>query len=167
MHFDRLKRREFLTLIGGTAAWPLQAQAQQAALPVIGFLDVRSADAMSSRLRAFRLGLKDTGYVEGENVAFSYHFAENQTDRLPELAADLVRRQVAVIAATAGNAAFAAKARHETEFNRVFCNQEPRPTRWQPDGHQSVHRRVGGKAAGTPARAGAPSCSRCCDGTLG
>ena len=63
MHFDRLKRREFLTLIGGTAAWPLQAQAQQAALPVIGFLDVRSADAMSSRLRAFRLGLKDTGYV--------------------------------------------------------------------------------------------------------
>jgi putative tryptophan/tyrosine transport system substrate-binding protein len=77
---------------------------------VIGFLDVRSADAMSSRLRAFRLGLKDTGYVEGENVAFTYHFAENQTDRLPELAADLVRRQVAVIAATAGNAAFAAKA---------------------------------------------------------
>ena len=65
---------------------------------------------MSSRLRAFRLGLKDTGYVEGENVAFTYHFAENQTDRLPELAADLVRRQVAVIAATAGNAAFAAKA---------------------------------------------------------
>ena len=82
-------RREFIVTLSGAASWPLAARAQQSALPVIGFLDVRSADAMSGRLRVFRQGLKDTGYVEGENVSFSYHFAENQTDRLPELAADL------------------------------------------------------------------------------
>jgi putative tryptophan/tyrosine transport system substrate-binding protein len=73
-----MQRRRFISLLGAAATWPLATRAQQAALPVIGFLDVRSADAMSSRLRAFRLGL-DTGYVEGENVAFTYHFAENQT----------------------------------------------------------------------------------------
>src|SRR6516162_11107706 len=110
MQFDQLKRREFISLLAGGAAWPLAARAQQPAMPVIGFLDSRPVDAMSARLQAFRQGLKDNGYVEGENVAIVYRLADNQTDRLPELAADLARRRVAVIATAGPPSTFAAKA---------------------------------------------------------
>src|SRR4051794_35219588 len=105
-----MRRREFVSLFGLAAvAWPLSTRAQQA-MPVIGFLDPRSPDALADRLRGFRQGLKDAGFAEGQNAAIEYRWAENQTDRLPE-AADLVRRQVAVIVTPGGLAsAMAAKA---------------------------------------------------------
>ena len=106
-----MRRREFLGVLGAAAvAWPLAARAQQPTMPVIGFLHPTSPDAFPDRLRGFRQGLKDTGHVEGENVMISYRFAENQIDRLPAMAREFVRSQVAVIAAANGPAALAAKA---------------------------------------------------------
>ncbi len=104
-----MERREFIALIGGAAAWPLVASAQQAAVPVIGLLVSRGADDDPYLLTAFRQGLKDVGYVEGQNVATEYRFAEGHYDRLPALAADLVRRRVSVIAALGAAAAPAAR----------------------------------------------------------
>ena len=121
-----MNKREFITLLGGAAAtWPLTAQAQQSGMPVIGLLDARSPDAIADRLRGFRQGLKETGYVEGENVGIVYRFAENRNDRLPELAGDLVRRQVAVIATAGDDVAITAKAATTTIPIVFLASQDP------------------------------------------
>jgi len=96
-----MKRRDFITLLGGAAtAWPLAAHAQQGTMPTIGFLDTRSPEMMGDRLRTFRQGLKESGYVERENVTIEYRWAEGQLNRVPELAAELVRRPVAATRST-------------------------------------------------------------------
>jgi putative ABC transport system substrate-binding protein len=118
-----IRRREFVGLLGGAAAWPLAGHAQQA-IPLVGFLHPTSPDSNADRLRGFHRGLREGGYVDGENVAILYRWAENHIDKLPELAADLVRRRVAVIVAAQGTASALAARAATTTIPIIFSVAE-------------------------------------------
>ena len=156
-----MRRREFTTRLGGAAAWPLVAHAQQAAIPVIGVLGGGSPELWAGRLRAFRQGLSETGYVEGSNVAIEYRWAEGQNDRLPALAADLVRNRIVVMTTQDTPATLAAKAVTTTipivfftAVGRAWVCREPRTARRQPHGRDYIRRGASIETPGTPARAG-------------
>jgi putative tryptophan/tyrosine transport system substrate-binding protein len=118
-----MNRREFITLLGGATARPITARAQQPAMPVIGFLTPTSPDAQADRLRAFRLGLKETGHIEGENVTIAYRWADNQIDRL--LVANLVHRKVAVIATVGDQTALSGQGSNHDNSDRLRHRRRP------------------------------------------
>ena len=146
---SHIERRKFLATLGAVAAWPLATRAQQPAMPVIGLLDPRSPDAMADRLRAFRLGLKDVGYVEGDNVTIIYRFAEDQNDRLPEVggrtgspAGHRNRRE-------RNHRGARCQGGNHDDPDRLYCRPrpgqarsccQPRPAGRQPDGDQLFQR---------------------------
>jgi hypothetical protein len=153
-------RRELITLLGGAAAWPLAARAQQPTVPVVGFVDFGFANAAAERVRAFRKGLGETGYIEGQNVTVEYHWLEGQNDRVPALIADLVRRRVAVIVTRRRTRYACGQSCDNDDPDRVrrllrpgqawSCRQH-RPAGRQPDWRQLFQHGAGGQAAATPA----------------
>ena len=117
-----MRRREFVSLLSSTAAWPVVARAQQAAVPVIGFLNSASPQAWENYVAAFRAGLKEAGYVDGQNVTIEFRWAEGNYDRLPGMAADLVRRKVAVLVSTGGEPSVLAAKAATTTIPIVFTS---------------------------------------------
>ena len=162
-----MRRREFITLIGAAAALPFAASAQQPAMPVIGFLSALSNNSIVDQITKFHRGLNEMGFVEGQNVSIEYRWAEGQYERLPAMAAELVRRPVSVIVAQAPPAALAAKAATATipivfvvGFDPIAAGlvESSQPTGWQCHQYDIDHRTARAKADRSAARAHSQGC---------